>query len=70
MRPNKREMFLEIHRRISSLRAHNPTTPLLHLLADVIYQPAPKFYLTPRTVGEIIYRIKKGCYRHLDHLQT
>lgn len=69
MRPNKREMFLEIYRRYLALRLSNPETPLLHLVSRIVHQPAPKFYLTPRTVGEIIYRIKKGCYRFLDNPQ-
>lgn len=62
MRPNKQEMFLEIYRRVIILRRHNPNESLFQLVSTVVNQPAPKFYLTPRTVGEFIYRIKKGWY--------
>lgn len=62
MRPNKREMFEEIFRRFLILRDLNPGISLYDAVAEVVNQPAPKFYLSPRTVGEFIYRIKNGWY--------
>lgn len=62
MRPNKREMFQEIFRRFLALRDSHPDKSLFELVSVVVHQPAPKFYLTPRTVGEFIYRIKNGWY--------
>lgn len=62
MRPNKREMFSEIHRRVASLQSADHSLSLRDAVAKVIYQPAPKFYLTPRTVGEFIYRFKKSSH--------
>lgn len=62
MRVNKREMFEEIFRRFLILRDENPKKSIFELTAIVVNQPAPKFYLTPRTVGEFIYRIKNGWY--------
>lgn len=62
MRHNKREMFEEIFRRYLALRNLHPDKSLIELVSVVVHQPAPKFYLTPRTVGEIIYRIKNGWY--------
>ena len=62
MRENKREMFEEIFRRFLILRDENPKKSIFELTAIVVNQPAPKFYLTPRTVGEFIYRIKNGWY--------
>lgn len=62
MRPNKREMFDEIFRRYSSLRQSYPDKTFMELVSIVVHQPAPKFYLTPRTVGEFICRIKNGWY--------
>lgn len=62
MRSNKREMFEEIYRRFLIEREKKPETPIPELVAWVVNQPAPKFYLTPRTVGELIYRIKNGWY--------
>lgn len=62
MRPNKREMFEEIFRRYITLRDSHPDKSLLGLVSTIVHQPAPKFYLTPRTVGEFIYRIQNGWY--------
>lgn len=62
MRPNKKEMFLEIFRRVSDLRQSYPEKSLFELTSIVVNSPAPKFYLTPRSVGEFIYRIKNGFY--------
>lgn len=62
MRENKREMFEEIYRRFLILREQYPEKSIFELTATIVNQPAPKFYLTPRTVGEFIYRIKNGFY--------
>lgn len=62
MRANKREMFREIFRRYIALRDLHPDKSLLELVSVIVHQPAPKFYLTPRTVGEFVYRIKNGWY--------
>lgn len=62
MRTNKREMFKEIFRRYIALRDLHPDKSLFELVSIVVNQPAPKFYLTPRTVGEFVYRIKNGWY--------
>lgn len=62
MRSNKREMFEEIYRRFLIERKENPKKSVYELVTKIVNQPAPKFYLTPRTVGEFIYRIKNGWY--------
>ena len=62
MRQNRREMFQEIYRRYCELRKTQPQKNIYQLVAQVVYQPAPKFYMTPRTMGELIYRIKNGWY--------
>ena len=62
MRRNKREMFEEIFRRFLVLREQYPDKSVYELTSIVVNQPAPKFYLTARTVGEFIYRIKNGWY--------
>lgn len=62
MRANKREMFEEIYRRFLLLREKHPDKSVYELVSKVVRQPAPKFYLTPRTVGEFIYRIRNGWY--------
>lgn len=62
MRPNKREMFEEIHRRFLLLRERFPDKSILELTTIIVHQPAPKFYFTPRTIGQFIYRIRNGWY--------
>ena len=62
MRTNKREMFDEIYRRYLTLHEELPDKSIYELAIKIVNQPAPKFYLTPRTVGELIYRIKNGWY--------
>ena len=62
MRNNKREMFEEIYSRYLNMRTLHPDKSVFELVAKIVNQPAPKFYLTPRTVGEFIYRIKNGWY--------
>ena len=62
MRRNKREMFDEIFRRFLIVREQYPEKSIYALAIMVVNQPAPKFYMTPRTVGELIYRIKNGWY--------
>lgn len=62
MRKNKCEMFDEIFRRFLIAREQYPEKSIYALAIMVVNQPAPKFYMTPRTVGELIYRIKNGWY--------
>ena len=62
MRKNKREMFEEIFRRFLIVREQYPEKSIYALAIMVVNQPAPKFYMTPRTIGELIYRIKNGWY--------
>ena len=75
MRKNKREMFDEIFRRFLIVREQYPEKSIYALAIMVVNQPAPKFYMTPRTVGELIYRIKNGWYdkqfnRYKDYSQV
>lgn len=62
MRENKCEMFDEIFQRFLVLREKYPEKSIYALATMVVNQPAPKFYMTPRTIGELIYRIKNGWY--------
>lgn len=64
MRKNKREMFEEIYRRFVVMHEQQPDKSVYELVALIVNQPAPKFYLTARTVGEFIYRIKNGWYEN------
>lgn len=58
MRRNKTEMFQEIFNRFSTQRKLFPNKKFSEIISDVVNQPAPKFYLTPRTISEFIYRLK------------
>ncbi|ROT10050.1 hypothetical protein EEL33_01265 [Muribaculaceae bacterium Isolate-037 (Harlan)] len=62
MTETKREMFAEIYRRYKELRLIHPKMTILELATIVVNQPAPKFYFTPRTVREIVRRIRNGYY--------
>ena len=58
----KREMFNEIFRRYKNMRRLCTQESLLDLVAVIVNQPAPKFYLTPRTIREFVRRIRNGYY--------
>lgn len=62
MRPSKREMFQEIFRRVCSLKEMHPSMSLFQLVAEVVAQPAPKFYLTPGSAKIMVYKTKKEWY--------
>lgn len=62
MLPTKREMFKEIYKRVIALKKKRPKATLSQLVANVVYSPAPKFYMRPRCAMEIIYKIKRGFY--------
>lgn len=72
MLSSKYEMYQEIYRRFLELRKQFPHTPTSTLVCEVVNQPAPKFYMTAKSVREIIYRIKRKWYeerkKKLRHL--
>lgn len=59
MRPNKARMFQEIYRRYLIHKKKYPHLSTLDIVSIVVNEPAPRFYLTPRTVGELISRIRR-----------
>ena len=63
MRPTKREMFREIYNRVLSLKQRFHNASLFELTLKAVNSPAPKFYMTPRSAMETIYKIKKGFYK-------
>lgn len=62
MRPLKREMFMEIYRRVLELQKAYPDTPISKLCFRAVNSPAPKFYMTPLSIRETIYKIKREWY--------
>lgn len=62
MRPNKREMYEEIYRRVLELKKERPNNSIYDLTFEVVQQPAPKFYLTPESARVFTCYIKKQWY--------
>lgn len=62
MRPTKREMFQEIYKRVLDYQKQFPDASMFELVLKAVNSPAPKFYMTPRSAMETIYKIKKGFY--------
>lgn len=64
MRPSKREMFLEIHRRVLAIRRQHPDRPLSEIVYDVVNAPAPKFYMEASSALERLFKIRNGFYEN------
>lgn len=62
MRPNKREMFFEIHRRVMELRPSRLGWSMPRLIEFVLEQPAPKFYLAPGSARVLILKARKKWF--------
>lgn len=60
MRPTKREMFEEIHRRVVALKEQHPDWHLCQLVFKVVYSPAPKFYMEVSSALERLFKIRNG----------
>lgn len=62
MRPTKREMFEEIHRRVVALKKKHPDWHLCRLVFKVVNSPAPKFYMEASSALERLFKIRNGWY--------
>ncbi len=62
MRPSKREMFEEIHRRVVALKEAHPDWQLCQLVSEVVNSPAPKFYMEASFDLERLFKIRNGWY--------
>lgn len=62
MRPLKREMFHEIHKRVVELKKKNPHWSINKCCEIVVAQPAPKFYLSAGSIRIMICKEKKKRY--------
>ncbi len=62
MRPTKREMFEEIHRRVVALKKLHPEWHLCELVYEVVNSPAPKFYMEVSSALERLFKIRNGWY--------
>jgi hypothetical protein len=59
----RREMFHEIYRRAEELQRKHPDMSIRQLAINVVYQPAPKFYLTAGSARVIIYKARREWCR-------
>lgn len=62
MRSTKREMFMEIYKRVLELQKQQPDEKIFSLVVQAVNSPAPKFYMRPRCAMQIIYNVKNGFY--------
>lgn len=62
MRPTKREMFAEIHRRVVALKKEHPDWRLCQLVFKVVNSPAPKFYMEASSALQRLFKIRNGWY--------
>lgn len=63
MRPLKREMFTEIFKRVKKVLEGEPELSIYNCCIRVVNTPAPKFYMTPLSIRETIYKIKRQWYK-------
>lgn len=63
MRKNKRDMFIEIHRRYKALLSAKPHMRPADIIRCVVEQPAPKFYISPISAKIIILKARKEWYK-------
>lgn len=59
MSPMRREMYQEIFRRFIEYRSRRPRASIYEATFAAVNSPAPKFYLTPKSVKIIIYNFRK-----------
>ena len=62
MIPSKRRMFHDIYEVYTQAKEANPSGSLFDLACIAVNSPAPSFYLTPKSMKEIICRIKRKWY--------
>ena len=59
MHSQKRQMYREIYDRVMDLKDLYPDRSLGDLVFEVVNSEAPKFYMTPKYAGELIYKYKQ-----------
>lgn len=57
MLDEKRRMYEEIKHRVDKMRKVNPQQSLYKTVEQVVWEPAPEFYLSPESARKIIRRI-------------
>lgn len=59
MRPLRRQMFEEILKRVKEIMAKEKGLSVYNCCIRVVAMPAPKFYITPPSVTQIVYKIRR-----------
>lgn len=65
MNAKRRDMYMEIYRRVSAKMSSDPELCMTHAVAETLYEPAPEFYLTDESARSIIYRSRQKRRRHV-----
>lgn len=55
MEASKRRMYVEIQRRVDALRPGRENEPLVALVRDVVYEPAPEHYISAVSAMNMYY---------------
>lgn len=55
----RRDMLKEIIRRVKNLQRESPRMSRRECIEEVVYSPAPRFYLTPQSAKTILHRYRK-----------
>lgn len=58
------EMFTELYRRYLAYKASHPFLSKIEICSEIIYQPAPKFYMRPSWGLKILYKGRKHPHHH------
>lgn len=62
MIPSRRRMFHDLYKVFSHLKDIHPSCSVFDLACMAVNSQAPSFYLTPKSMKEIICRIKRKWY--------
>lgn len=61
------EMFIELYQRYLAHKASHPFLSKVEICSEIIYQPAPKFYMKPSRGLKILYRGRNKHHNHHHH---
>lgn len=61
------EMYEELHRRYVAFKAEHPDMTKIDICYEVVYSPAPKFYMKPSWAEKILHKGRKKSKRERHH---
>lgn len=67
MYPEKREMYLEIYRRVLKMRKENPEMPIGDIVFTVVNNPAPKSYISWQRARQLVESAKCRVTSNPNH---